>query len=93
MCEMQRASRPYAGTEIEGIERGAHQSSRIATLLTGKLGREPHRMWCANFDVEAHPSIAARYQFAHGGQAVEFNGIPAGSGGCFLQAECSQGRI
>ena len=38
-----------------------------------------------NFDVQPHPSIAVGNQPAHGWQAVELNGIPAGSGCCFLQ--------
>ena len=50
-------------------------------------------MRCADLDVQAHPSITARYQLAHGRQAIEFNGIPAGSGGCFLQVAYTQGRV
>lgn len=74
-------------------KRGVHQCSEVHTALTGRVRKEPYRVWCANLDVKAHLSIAARYQFAHGWQAVEFDGIPAGSGGCFLRAASPMAEV
>lgn len=66
----------------------------LKVFATAGLGacRGPYWVWCPNLDVEAHPSVAVRYQFAHGWQAVELDGIPAGSGCCFLQSAGIQPR-
>ena len=48
------------------------------------LGLIAHRVRSPYFDVQPHSSIAIGNQSAHGWQAVELDGIPAGSGCCFL---------